>query len=53
MKGVSSLFQDSKKISVCIVGAGFSGLCMAIKLKKAGINFRYSLSKKLQLSVDK
>ena len=34
--------QDSKKMSVCIVGAGLSGLCMAIKLKKAGINFRWS-----------
>ena len=28
------------KSSVCIVGAGFSGLCMGVKLKKAGIPFR-------------
>ena len=28
------------KIDVCIVGAGFSGLCMAVKLKKAGIKFK-------------
>ena len=37
-------FNKSKskitKTNVCIVGAGFSGLCMGIKLKKAGIPFR-------------
>lgn len=27
------------KASVCIVGAGFSGLAMGVKLKKAGIKF--------------
>ena len=38
--------EDSKRISVCVVGAGFSGLCMAIKLKKAGINFRFDFKYK-------
>ena len=37
--------EDSKRISVCVVGAGFSGLCMAIKLKKAGINFRFDFNR--------
>jgi hypothetical protein len=32
--------DDAERISVCIVGAGFSGICMAIKLKQAGIIFR-------------
>ena len=32
--------KGQTKASVCIVGAGFSGLCMGIKLKKAGIPFR-------------
>ena len=32
--------KGQTKASVCIVGAGFSGLCMGIKLKKAGISFR-------------
>ena len=31
--------SQEKFSSVCIVGAGFSGLCMGIKLKKAGIPF--------------
>ena len=25
---------------ICVVGAGFSGLCMGVKLKKAGFKFR-------------
>ena len=25
---------------MCVIGAGFSGLCMGVKLKKAGIKFR-------------
>ena len=33
--------NDAERISVCIVGAGFSGICMAIKLKQAGIVFRF------------
>ncbi len=33
--------DDAQRISVCIVGAGFSGICMAIKLKQAGIIFRF------------
>ncbi len=28
------------KADVCIVGGGFSGLCMAAKLKEAGLKFR-------------
>ena len=31
---------ENTKVNVCIVGAGFSGLCMGIKLKKAGIPFK-------------
>ena len=37
----ASLLDDQTgSISACIVGAGFSGLCMGIKLKAAGIPFR-------------
>ena len=32
--------REHEKAKVCIVGTGFSGLCMAVKLKKAGIKFR-------------
>ena len=32
--------ESLEKISVCIVGGGASGICMAIKLKEAGIRFR-------------
>ena len=32
--------QRQDQINVCVVGAGNSGLCMGVKLKKAGINFR-------------
>ena len=31
-------YQD--KATVCVVGAGFSGLAMGVKLKKAGVKFR-------------
>ncbi len=32
---------ESEVLDVAIIGAGFSGLCMAIKLKEAGrANFR-------------
>lgn len=34
----SSSSQSSSGISVAIVGSGFSGLCMAIQLKNAGIH---------------
>ena len=34
------LENSRNNINVCIVGAGFSGLCMGIKLKKAGIPFK-------------
>ena len=34
-------FRDPQVLDVAIVGAGFSGLCMAIKLKEAGrTNFK-------------
>ena len=36
----TDLLKDNNKINVCVVGAGFSGLCMGVKLKKAGINFK-------------
>jgi hypothetical protein len=32
--------KGHKKANVCIVGAGFSGLCMGVKLKQAGVTFR-------------
>ena len=37
----SSIHNENarKNVNVCIVGAGFSGLCMGIKLKMAGIRF--------------
>ena len=35
-----SYVPKNTETNVCIVGAGFSGLCMGIKLKKAGIPFR-------------
>jgi len=28
------------KVNICVVGAGFSGLCMGVKLKNAGIKFQ-------------
>ncbi|MEM1171407.1 MAG: NAD(P)/FAD-dependent oxidoreductase [Cyanobacteria bacterium P01_H01_bin.35] len=33
-----TLNQSKKSPEIIIIGAGFSGLCMAIKLKKSGIN---------------
>ena len=37
----SAIFiKGQDKINVCVIGAGFSGLCMGVKLKKAGIKFR-------------
>ena len=39
-KAKPSFPPKNTKTNVCIVGAGFSGLCMGIKLKKAGIPFR-------------
>ena len=39
-KAKPSFPPKNNKTNVCIVGAGFSGLCMGVKLKKAGIKFR-------------
>ena len=37
----SSVFiKCHDKANICVVGAGFSGLAMGVKLKKAGIKFR-------------
>ena len=37
----SSIFiKCQDKATVCVVGAGFSGLAMGVKLKKAGFKFR-------------
>ena len=30
----------SNDIEVCIIGAGYSGICMAVRLKQMGIKFR-------------
>ena len=34
------LISQHQKAEIVIVGAGFSGLCMGVKLKKAGLKFR-------------
>ena len=37
---INFLNNSDDKANICIVGAGFSGLCMGVKLKKAGFKFR-------------
>ena len=32
--------SQGTKVNICVVGAGFSGLCMGVKLKNAGIKFQ-------------
>ena len=49
-KSKPSFPLKNTKTNVCIVGAGFSGLCMGIKLKKAGIPFRI-LEKSSQIGI--
>ena len=40
-ENVSAVFiREAENIKVCVVGSGFSGLTMGIKLKEAGIPFR-------------
>ena len=39
-KSKRDLSSTGEDMNVCIVGAGFSGLCMGIKLKEAGIPFK-------------
>jgi len=44
-KPVSSLARTEPEFEVLIIGTGFSGLCMAIRLKKAGIHSFVALEK--------
>ena len=39
-KSADFLNNSDDRANICIVGAGFSGLCMGVKLKKAGFKFR-------------
>ncbi len=36
----SDINSSGNEIKVCVVGAGFSGICMGIKLKKMGVKYR-------------
>ena len=39
-KSADCVNNNDDTTNICVVGAGFSGLCMAVKLKKAGFKFR-------------